>query len=71
MKSGANFRDADGGQIVDTHLVLHHCIADILNHTAEFVRILNIIKETLDFPLPLQSSQTLANIFQIPSNSDR
>ena len=39
---------------MDTHLVLHHCIADILNCTAELIRILDIIEETLNLPLPYQ-----------------
>ena len=37
---------------MNTHLVLHHRIADILNCTTELIRILNIIAETLTFPCP-------------------
>ena len=57
--------------IMNTHLIFHYRIANILNCTAELIRILDIIKETLDPPLPSQSSQTLADIFQAPSNRCR
>ena len=35
---------------MNTHLVLHHRIAGILNCTTERIRILNIIEETLNLP---------------------
>ena len=48
---------------MDAYLILYYCIADILDHTTEFIRILDVIEEALNIPLFFQRSQILTNAF--------
>ena len=51
-----------------THLILYHCIADILNQTAKSIGILDIVEEALDLPLFFHLGQTRTNVFQFSGN---
>ena len=41
-------------QTMDTYLILQHCLANVLNQTAKFVCILDIVEETLSLSLFFQ-----------------
>ena len=37
--------------VIDTHLILHDCIADVLNESTKFIGVYDVVKEALDPPL--------------------
>jgi len=53
---------------MDAYLILHHCITDIFNQTAKFIRILDIAEETLNPPLLCQRLEFLENISQFSND---
>ena len=48
------------------YLIFHYRIADVLNQTAEFTRILGIIEKSFNPPLLLQWDQISTDILQFP-----
>ena len=68
MKSGANIRGVGDEQFVDAHLIMHHRIANVLNQTGKFIRILGIVKKSLDLPLTFQQVEFSKNGFQVPNS---
>jgi len=48
---------------VDTHLILYHSIANILNQTPEFIRVLDIVEKTLNVSLLFQWGQISTGAF--------
>jgi len=54
---------------VDTYLILHHRIADILNQTIKCTRIIDVVEKTLNRPLLCQWLEFSENIFQFPDDS--
>ena len=55
-------------QFTDTHLIMHHRIANILNQTDEFIRILDVVKKPLHLPLTFQRLEFSKNGFQVPNS---
>ena len=53
---------------MDTYLVIHDCVVNILDQAPEVVRILNVIEEVLNFPLFSKWGQSLTNVLQFPAN---
>jgi len=52
--SGASVSGARNKWLADIYLIIYHCITDIFDQTAKFIRILDIAKETLNLPLLCQ-----------------
>ena len=52
-----------------TNLIVHHSITDILDQIVQFVRILDVVEETLDLPLLCQRLEFSENVFQPPNNA--
>ena len=50
------------------YLILHHCLTNILNHTAKFIHVLNIVEKAFGPPLFCEEGQFSANSFQLPGN---
>ena len=56
------------GRVVrNTYLVVHHRVTNVLNQTAKFIGILDVVEKTLNFPLLRQQNQILMDTFQFPS----
>ena len=53
---------------MDTCLIFHHCVANILNQAPKLVRIVNVIEEALSFPLFFKWTQSLTNVLQFPTD---
>lgn len=54
------------GRVVrNTYLVAHHRITNVLNQTAKFTSILDIVEKTLNLPLPQQQNQILMDILVV------
>ena len=50
-----------------TNLIIHHGIADILDQTAEFVRILGVAQKTFHFYLLFEWLEFSEDVFQFPN----
>ena len=53
---------------MNTYLILNHRIANILDESAEFTRILGVIEKPFNIPLFLQWGQILTDVSQFPAN---
>ena len=53
---------------MDAHLILYHRIANILNHTPEFIRVLDIVEKARNVSLFFQWRQISTSAFQFPGN---
>ena len=53
---------------MNTHLILHHCIADVVNQTPKFVRIPDVIEETLGLALFSQLGTCLTHVSKFPDH---
>ena len=51
-----------------TDLIIHHCIANVLDHAAELIRVLRAVYEPLGFASLPQWSEFSKNVLQFPSN---
>ena len=54
---------------MDTYLIFHDRVADVISQTAELVRILDIIEGILDIPLFFQWGKVPARVFQFSENA--
>ena len=68
MRSGVGVRHGRSGFVLVTNLIIHHSIADIFDQTIQFVRILDVVEETLDLPLLCQWLEFSENFFQPPND---
>src|SRR5579872_3302933 len=50
------------------YLILDHDISDIFDQSTEFVRIVDIVKKTFDWPLFCQLAKDFLNCLQFPGN---
>ena len=53
---------------MDPYLILHHRVADILNQTAKFTRIINVVEKTLNLPLLCQRLEFFENFSQFSND---
>ena len=53
---------------MDTHLVIHHCVANVVSQTGQCLGILDVIKESCDFAPLCQRFQIPESLFQFPAN---
>ena len=54
--------------VLTTNLIVHHSITNIFDQTAKFIRILDVVEETLRDPLLCQWLELLEDIFQFPND---
>ena len=50
--------------VLATNLILHHSIADVLNHAAKLLHILRVAEESYDLALLCQRREVLENFIQ-------
>ena len=53
---------------MDTHLIMHDRIADVLNQTGKFICILDVVKKALNLPLVFQPLEFSKNSLQVPNS---
>ena len=68
VMSDIGVRDKGNMFIMVTNLVVHHSITDIINKTAKFVCILDVVEKALGLPLLLQWLEFSQNISQLPGD---
>jgi len=54
--------------VLITNLIVHHSITNIFDQTTKFIRILDIVEETLSAPLLCQRLKFLENVSQFPND---
>ena len=58
-----------GWMVRCTNLVIHDRIANVLNQTDKFSRILSIVEESLNLSLFFQWRQIMTSVLQLPTNT--
>ena len=58
--------DTVQGRWMDTDLIIHHCVANIVSEAGQCLRVLDIIKESRGFAPLCQRFQTSKSLLQFP-----
>ena len=58
-----------GASNMKANLIIHHCVADILDQAAKFIHILGALQETRDLASLCQRGEVLKNCIQFSSKS--